>query len=156
MMSSFKFPKMRTCDSILIETTVQEKATGIVARGLDKSIPMDYKRVPSKYDILLNYFGFFLAGQMYSIKVHVRAKSGVALPADMQSVNIAVAFDSELTETSTYTAYPLDGNGKTEISIQIPVNAMKKIHFKVKHGESFEEVTVTAKKLHVQVINTDT
>jgi CD109 antigen len=152
-MSDFKIPKMRTCDSILVETVVQEKATGRVVRGHDKTIPMDYKRIPSKYDILLTYFGFFLAGQMFSIKVHVRAKNGVALPADMQSVKLAVAFDSELTETSTYTTYELDGNGKTEVMVQVPTNAKSKINFKVKHGESFEEVTVLAKELHVQVIN---
>jgi CD109 antigen len=152
-MSDLKIPKMRTCDSILVETTVQEKATGRLVRGYDKTILMDYKKFPSKFDILLYYFGFFLAGQMYSIKVHVRAKNGVALPADMQSVKLAVAFDSEVTETSTYTTYELDGNGKTEILVQVPSNAKSKIHFKVKHGESFEEVTVLAKKLHCQVIN---
>jgi MG2 domain len=152
-MSDFKIPQMRTCDSFLIETTVQEKATSRVVRGHDKTIPMNYKKIPSKYDILLNYFGFFLAGQMYSIKVHVQAKSGLALPADMQLVKLAVAFDSELTEASTYTTYELDANGKKEILVQVPPNVMSKIHFKVKHGESFEEVTVLAKKLHVQVPN---
>jgi MG2 domain len=155
-MSSFKIPKMRTCDSFLVETTVQEKATGLVVRGHDKTIPMDYKKIPSKYDILLSYFGFFLAGEMYSIKVQVRAKSGVVLPADMQSIKLAVAFDSEVTETSTYATHELDANGKTEILVQVPANAMMKIHFKVKHGESFEEATVMAKKIHVQVINSGT
>jgi MG2 domain len=153
LMSSFKIPKMRTCNSFLVETTVQEKATGVVVRGHDKSIAMDYKKIPSKYDIVLYYFGFFLAGEMFSIMVHVRAKSGVALPADMQSVKLAVAFDSEVTETSIYTTYELDANGKTEILVQIPANTIQKIHFKVQHGESFEEVTVMAKKLHVQVVN---
>jgi MG2 domain/Macroglobulin domain MG3 len=156
LMSDFKIPKVRTCDSILIETTVQEKATGRVVRGHDKTIPMDYQKIPSKYDILLYYFGFFLASQMYSIKVHINAKSGVALPTAMQSVKFAVAFDSELTEASTYTTYELDANGKTEIMVQVPPNAKSKINFRVMHGESNEEVTVLAKKLHVQTINSVT
>jgi MG2 domain len=156
LMSSFKISTMRTCDSFLVETTVQEKATGIVVRGYDKSIPMDYKKIPSKFDILLSYFGFFLAGEMYPIKVYVRAKSGIVLPADLQSVKLAVAYDSEVTESSVYTNYELDANGKTEISVQVPANAMAKIHFKVKHGDNFEEVMVMAKKLHVQVINSGT
>jgi MG2 domain len=153
LMSSFRIPKMPTCDSILIETMVQEKATGAVVRGHDKSIPMDCKKIPSKYDILLSYFGFFLAGQMYTIKVQVRAKNGAALPADMQSIKFAVAFDSEVTEASTFTSYDLDSNGKNEIIISVPANTMTKIHFKVKHGESFEEATVMAKTVHVQVMN---
>jgi CD109 antigen len=152
-MSDFKFPKMRTCESILVETAVLEKATGTVVRGHDKTIPMDYQKIPSKYDILLNYFGFFLTGQMYSIKVQVIAKIGVALPVDLKSVKLALAFDSELTEASTVTTYELDANGKIEIMLQVPPNVTRKIHFKVKHGESFEEVTVLAKKLHCQVIN---
>jgi MG2 domain len=153
-LSDFKVPKMQTFNSILVETTVQEEATGRVVRGHDKTIPIDYKKNPSMYDILLYYFGFFLTDQLYTIKVHIHAKNGAPLPAGLKSVKFAVAFDSELTEATPYTTFKLDANGKNGIIVQVPPNVTRKIHFKVKHGKSFEEVTVLAKKLHVQVINT--
>jgi Macroglobulin domain MG3 len=154
--SEFRLPVNRTMTSILIETEVQETVSGLVARGFDKTVVVDASSIPSLYYITMTYFGFLLPNSQHAVTVQVRAKSGSPLPTDQQVVHFQSAFGSADYDNSTRQEFELDANGKVNVSITIPAIVPTRLRFRAFHGLLWEEATIEAKPLHVQMINTTT
>jgi hypothetical protein len=119
--SNFILPPGRSYDSILVETSIQEKATGAIATSFDKVIIVDEIKTPSNYEILINNFNFYLPNSMYLIKVHVKTKNGQPLKPELLSVEFEVAFGSE-EYLGVPRKYILDANGECKITVDIPTD----------------------------------
>jgi hypothetical protein len=134
--NDFVLPKNQTYESVLIEASVEEKATGVVAKGFDKTINVTSSFNPiSKYQILINNFNFFLTNNPYLIKVHVKAKNGKILHDYGKKIDFEVIFDADTFENATRGVRKLDASGKCEVIVNVPENVMKSIKFKVSQNQ---------------------
>jgi hypothetical protein len=129
--ADFKVPADRTLESVLIETSVVEKATGSVVEANDKTILFSTKKESNKYDVILDYFNSVISGTQHLIQVHVRRKNGQPLPAD-QSVKCQYMFDSNVQDSTTSTTQVLDANGKTDFLISILESVNNFLNFRVR------------------------
>jgi hypothetical protein len=169
--SDFILPPGRSYESILVETTIQEKATGAIATSFDKVIIVDEIKTPSNYEILINNFNFYLPNSMYLIKVHVKTKNGQPLKPELLSVEFEVAFGSD-EYLGVPRKYILDANGECKITVDIPTDPKSMrfyvslsfflnilevffIHFEfqMRYFNAYEEVKIKSKNLHVQLLN---
>jgi Macroglobulin domain MG3 len=129
--ADFKVPTDRTLDSVLIETAVEEKATGSIVEANDKTIVFSNKKVSNKYDVILEYFNSVISGTQHLIQVHVRRNDNQSLPAD-QSVTCQYLFDANVQDSTTTKIHQLDVNGKTDILINILFTVNNFMNFRVR------------------------
>jgi Macroglobulin domain MG3 len=127
----FMVPADRTIDSVLIECSVEEKATGSVVEAKDKTIAFTKRKASNKYDVFVDYFNSVITGTQHNVSVQVLRKNGRPLPAE-QSVKCQYSFDSNVTDSTTATTHDLDAYGKTDILIDIPATVNEYMNFRVR------------------------
>jgi hypothetical protein len=129
--NDFALPNNKVCESVLIESSVEEKATGTVAKGFDKTINVSSTFTPSKYKILISNFNFFLTNNPYLIRVQVKAKNGQVLVGEKKTIEFQVVYDTDTFENTATEVHELDASGKCEVMVNVPENVMKTMKFKV-------------------------
>jgi CD109 antigen len=140
---------------ILVETTVEDKASGLVGYGKDKVIAVETGKNRTKFDIQVTNFRFLLPGAHFFTTIHVKSKNGQPIPAKSSFVKFQSAFELiDHSQNVSVQTFKLDANGKVDVKIDVPSVPTRSLKIDVRYLYAHEEVYIAAKPLHVQVATT--